>query len=106
MNHSVDVHFPSRDIRIIAEPGRFYVESAYTVACQVHSKREIFHNNEFDCIMYYLNDGVFGSLSNYLYQKIETGLKLSYPITLKAENEEVFKSIIWGPTCDSFDQVI
>lgn len=56
---------------MIAEPGRFYVASAFTLATSIHSKRSvrgdesssgaITHN------MYYINDGVYGSFNCLLY---------------------------------------
>lgn len=100
MNHSIAIHFPSPDITIIAEPGRFYVSSAYTLACRVHSKREVRLNGKFNTMMYYINDGVYGSFNCNLYDH-----KIVYPLTLKSGNEELFKSSIWGPTCDALDQV-
>lgn len=100
MNHSVDTHFPSPDVTIIAEPGRFYVSSAYTLACRVHSKREVRQNGKFNSTMYYINDGVYGSFNCNLYDH-----KICMPITLKSADEELFKSSVWGPTCDALDQV-
>lgn len=100
MNRSVDLHFPSNDVTIIAEPGRFYVSSAYTLACRVHSKREVRQNGKFLSMMYYINDGVYGSFNCNLYDH-----KIAVPLTLKSANEEVFKSSIWGPTCDALDVV-
>lgn len=105
MNHSIDLHFPSPDVTIIAEPGRFYVESAFTLACQVHSIREIQQNDHLHRIMYFINDGVYGSFANWWYQKIVPSNKLAEPRTLKSTDEEQFMSVIWGPTCDSMDQV-
>lgn len=105
VNQNIDLHFASPDITVIAEPERFYVESAYTLACQIHSKREVHRNDKFDCIMYYINDGVYGSMSNYLYQRIITSIKTSYPKTLKPAHGEAMKSVIFGPTCDAVDVV-
>lgn len=44
--------------------------------------------------------GVYGSFNCNLYDH-----KIAIPITLKSANEELFKSSIWGPTCDALDQV-
>lgn len=101
MNRSIDLHFPSDDVTIIAEPGRFYVSSAYTLACRVHSKREVRQNGKFLSTMYYINDGVYGSFNCNLYDH-----NIAHPVTLKSSNGEVFRSSIWGPTCDALDQVI
>lgn len=53
---------------MMAEPGRYFAASAFTLAAYVHSKREVrdpntgAHNN-----MYYINDGVYGSFNSILY---------------------------------------
>lgn len=68
VNSSLDLYFPSsNDVTVIAEPGRFYVSSAYTLACRVHSKREIRKNGKTKRIMYYMNDGVCGSFNCQIY---------------------------------------
>lgn len=101
VNKSLDQYFPSPSVLVIAEPGRFYVSSAYTLACRVHSKREILNRNgKFESMMYFINDGVYGSFNCQLYDH-----KIVYPITLKTPDEETFKSSVWGPTCDALDQV-
>lgn len=103
VNSSIALHFPPCDgVRIIAEPGRFYVSSAYTLACRVHSKRENSHNGIIENVMYFINDGVYGSFNCNLYDH-----KIVHPKTLKNSmcNEPLYKSSIWGPTCDALDQV-
>lgn len=101
INNSLDLHFSSSDVKIIAEPGRFYVASAFTLACQVHSMREIRRDNQLESMMYFINDGVYGSFNCNLSDH-----KPIFPITLKSSNEVTYKSTIWGPTCDSLDMVI
>lgn len=100
VNSSLDLYFPSSDVTVIAEPGRFYVSSAYTLACRVHSKREIRKNGKSESMMYFINDGVYGSFNCQLYDH-----KIVKPITLEPSNEELYKSSIWGPSCDALDQV-
>lgn len=95
------MHFPSEDVTIIAEPGRFYVSSAYTLACRIHSKRDVRVNGKLISTMYFINDGVYGSFNCNLYDH-----KVARPLTLKAPNDKLFKSSIWGPTCDALDQVL
>jgi ornithine decarboxylase len=59
VNAALDDYFPpSMGVQVIAEPGRYYVASAYTLATLVHSKRDT---------MYYINDGVYGSFNCILY---------------------------------------
>lgn len=61
INESLDTHFPSPNVTVISEPGRFFVESAFTLVTRAHSKRKDYKNGVVDKIMYYVNDGVYGS---------------------------------------------
>lgn len=96
----MDKYFPNNDVTIIAEPGRFYVSSAYTLACRIHSKREIVRNGKVENMMYFINDGVYGSFNCILYDH-----KVVTPVPIETYKAEIFKSSIWGPTCDALDQV-
>ncbi|BET00341.1 ornithine [Nesidiocoris tenuis] len=93
---SLDEYFPAgTGVKIIAEPGRFLVATAYTLATRVHSMRI-----DRDRPMYYINDGVYGSFNCLLYDHATVA-----PIPLKGGDGPLYKSSIWGPTCDSLDQV-
>lgn len=61
INSSLDLLFPSPNIKVIAEPGRFFVESAFIFVTRAHSKRKEYKNGVVDKIMYYVNDGIYGS---------------------------------------------
>ncbi|XP_032362730.1 ornithine decarboxylase [Etheostoma spectabile] len=73
INEALDEFFPPDcGVQIIAEPGRYYVESAFTLAANVIAKRVICDDMDEDSevegspdrmMMYYLNDGVYGSMS-------------------------------------------
>lgn len=56
---------------MIAEPGRFYVASAFTLATNIHSKRSVRTDENSPTTvthnMYYINDGVYGSFNCLLY---------------------------------------
>lgn len=58
-------------VHVIAEPGRFYVASAFTLATSIHSKRSVRGDenspNTVTHNMYYINDGVYGSFNCLLY---------------------------------------
>lgn len=41
LNRSLDEFFPDPNIEIIAEPGRYFVASAFTLAVNVIAKREV-----------------------------------------------------------------
>lgn len=92
-------------IQFIAEPGRFFVEKSHTLVLNViGKKRETILNdaNETEeIIIYYLNDGVYGSF-NCIYFDHKTPIVL--PFNERNENK-MYKSKIFGPTCDSIDLI-
>jgi ornithine decarboxylase len=53
---------------VIAEPGRYFVASAFTLATCVHSKREVLDelSRQVLHVMYYIDDGVFGSFNEVI----------------------------------------
>jgi ornithine decarboxylase len=101
VNKALDEHFPDDgNIRIIAEPGRYYVASAYTLATNVIASRDMIDTETGDMkYMYYINDGVYGSFNCILYDHY-----IPEPNFLaKNESNEKYTSSIWGPTCDGLD---
>ncbi|KAG1404489.1 hypothetical protein G6F60_004294 [Rhizopus arrhizus] len=104
----VDTLFPP-EIRVIAEPGRYYVASAFTICANVIGRRTIAPKSEQERqqFMYYINDGMYGSFNCILFDH-----QVVYPkVLVKNENfiygqqiqEELFECSVWGPTCDSID---
>ncbi|TMW54742.1 hypothetical protein DOY81_000273 [Sarcophaga bullata] len=68
VNKSLKRHFPDNNINVIAEPGRYFVASAFTLICKIHAKREARSpNGDLLTKMYYLNDGVYGTFNCILY---------------------------------------
>lgn len=79
------------NLRIIAEPGRFLVGPAATLAMRVVGKaiRENKH-------WYYLDDGVYGALSGLVFDHAKYEFKV-------LRNGPTRLSTLAGPTCDSLD---
>ena len=129
INDSVNHFFSDLKINVIAEPGRYYASSIMTLACSVNGRRTVDNENVYDdtemdsesteiddskSFMYYISDGVYGSLNCILYDHWEV-TELKYLIMDSFTNELVviskedlknkkkFNSKIWGPTCDSMD---
>ncbi|KAF2896621.1 hypothetical protein ILUMI_09564 [Ignelater luminosus] len=107
INLALEEYFPNKSIKIISEPGTFFVGSAFTLACNVHSSKKVVTQDPVTGktstqFMYYINDGVFGSLSCVISYHI---LKIPKPLK-NYSGAKKFPSIIWGPTCDSMDQVL
>lgn len=84
LNAALDDHFPSSaGTEIIAEPGRYFTASAFTLTTHVIAKRAICRDitsGDYTCaptstdepsFMYYVNDGVYGSFNCLLYDHAE-----------------------------------
>ena len=80
-----------RNMRIIAEPGRFIVGPSATLVMRVIGKaiRENKH-------WYYLDDGVYGDLSGLIFDHAKYQFS-----ALRAGRKQL--STLAGPTCDSLD---
>lgn len=105
INEALDEYFPEDcGVKIIAEPGRYVVASALTLATCVIAKREVCDDNDsLVSTMYYVNDGVYGSFNCTLYDH-----QVVYPQLLEDVGPDVprMPCSIWGPTCDGIDQVV
>jgi len=105
LNLGFDEFFPvESNVRIIAEPGRYFVASAYTSVCNITSVREVFvegsNSTEIDGYMYYLNDGVYGSFNCILFDHHNP---IPYALFGSEKTDASYRCSIWGPTCDSID---
>jgi ornithine decarboxylase len=102
---ALDAHFPVESgIRIIAEPGRFFVASAFTLCVNIVAKRIIDaeqrqQDEDGPKFMYYINDGVYGSFNCLLYDHATVDVKVP-PFYVPSE---LHRASIWGPTCDGID---
>ncbi|TDL25554.1 ornithine decarboxylase [Rickenella mellea] len=117
LSSAIDRYFPVREsIRIIAEPGRFYVSKAFRLAANIIARRAPMgdcsdQRSDVDSsqptVMYYINDGVYGAFNCILFDhqvvhpyvlSMGGSFHLPSPVILRA-------SSVWGPTCDSIDCV-
>lgn len=103
VNECLDEFFPPESgVRIIAEPGRYFVASAFTLCANVIAKRETVTEEGDPINMYYLNDGVYGSFNCLIFDHAEVE-----PIPLvDLHDRQLMKSSVWGPTCDSMDCIL
>lgn len=142
ISDNLDMYFPaSEGVRVIAEPGRFLVSSAFTLATNVIARRKNAEAAPAEVedipsgaegegsadVMYYINDGVYGSFNCILF---DHQIVHPYPLTVAGShsagrpafppppNVELEKDLtlqlgytgtqrasVWGPTCDSIDCV-
>ncbi|XP_055855594.1 ornithine decarboxylase 1-like [Episyrphus balteatus] len=99
VNEALKKYMSDVEAKIIAEPGRYFVSAAYTTICRVYSKRELRDKDgELEKIMYYVNDGIYGTFNAIIFEKIKVDT-----IHFKDENSKTYSSLIFGPTCDAAD---
>nr|XP_019946723.1 PREDICTED: antizyme inhibitor 1 [Paralichthys olivaceus]XP_019946724.1 PREDICTED: antizyme inhibitor 1 [Paralichthys olivaceus] len=109
----VELYFPlSTGVSIIAEPGSFFVSSAFTLAVNVISKEvvardrqkhdDLYPNDEPE-FQYYMNEGVYGSFASKLSETRIAAPSVHKNTSLDAA---VFSSSLWGPSGDDLDQVV
>nr|CAI5821699.1 unnamed protein product [Callosobruchus analis] len=101
INATLEQYFPDPTIKIIAEPGQYYVISAFTLVTQIHSKKHLPSQNEGESTrMYYTDISVFNSIIIGLYD-----LYVKIVPVREAIGEPVYPSTVWGATCDGSDRV-
>ncbi|KIJ62973.1 hypothetical protein HYDPIDRAFT_168906 [Hydnomerulius pinastri MD-312] len=119
LNRAINQYFPDRSgIRLIAEPGRYYVSRAFSLATNIIARRAPMNESSSETaasnsrsdepsVMYYINDGVYGAFNCIMFdhQEVEP-----YVLSLNGSfhvsgSEPLSLSSVWGPTCDSIDCV-
>lgn len=117
INPALEKYFPSDSgVEIIAEPGRYYVASAFTLVVNVIAKKIVSSeqtglddDDDYEdessekTLMYYVNDGVYGSFNCILYDHAH--VKPVLPRKPKSD-EKLYPTSIWGPTCDGLDRIV
>ncbi|KAF2237561.1 hypothetical protein EV356DRAFT_529892 [Viridothelium virens] len=111
LSNALNEYFPP-SVRIIGEPGRYYVASAFTIACNIISRRTVEDaQSNRTSYMLYLNDGVYGNFSSIMFDHqrptpriLTAGSRFLYDKHAYASNTERSTHYsIWGPTCDGID---
>ncbi|XP_066479161.1 antizyme inhibitor 1 [Tiliqua scincoides] len=119
VNHVVspllDSYFPEEcGVNVIAEPGFYYVSSAFTLAVNIIAKKAAQYDkpllseieqtrSDEPVFMYYMNDGVYGSFASKLSENLNTIPEVHKKYK---EDEPLFASSLWGPSCDELDQIV
>lgn len=127
LSAAVDDQFPP-SIRVIAEPGRYYTSSAFTIACNVIARRTVEDPTlNVKSYMLYLNDGVYGNFSSIMFDHqhpipqvlstrrrpdgfnystdslADSGYTSAEEIDTTTGGAKTVEYSIWGPTCDGID---
>ncbi|XP_068093864.1 antizyme inhibitor 1 isoform X2 [Hyperolius riggenbachi] len=106
-------YFPQESgIRVIAEPGSYYVSLAFTLAVNIIAKKMVEPEqhlsggkqaNTNSAFIYCLNDGVYGSFASKLSESLNTA-----PTVHKKYNEDepLYASSLLGPSYDELDIIV
>ena len=104
LSEALDDYFPP-SVRIIGEPGRYYVSSAFTLACNIIARRDILDpSTHLTSYMLYLNDGVYGNFSSIIFDHQQPSPR----ILSRQESDKNARPTdysIWGPSCDGIDLI-
>ncbi|KAH3673134.1 hypothetical protein WICPIJ_009897 [Wickerhamomyces pijperi] len=112
LGYALDEYFPaSSGVNLIAEPGRYFVANAFTLAVNVIAKRggvfESTGGDDQDRAMVYVNDGVYGNMNCILFDhqspKAAVLTNRSQFLYNEDQSQGTHKVSIWGPTCDGLD---
>lgn len=118
VNLSLEKYFSSdycssQNVKFIAEPGRFMVSKAFTLATHIIARRDLPRSlqvsNDLEAMLY-INDGVYGNMNCILFDH-----QNPVPHVLTHNNRFCYNEddsvpakhrfSIWGPTCDGLDCV-
>lgn len=126
MQPLLDEMFPLGKVRLIAEPGRYFVASSHTLVVNVIGLRkfEITEDKkESDPLSssssslpprkqykfsYYVNDGLYGAFNNIMFDHAHVK-PVPLPPTSECppfSDQPHYPSTIFGPTCDGIDCII
>jgi len=86
------------NIQFIAEPGRFFVSDAVTVATHIYARKGD------DPQSLYIDDGVYGTFNNVIY---DHACPHPFKITFDKNQKQLtaVHTNVFGPTCDGLDQI-
>ncbi|KZV77262.1 ornithine decarboxylase [Peniophora sp. CONT] len=122
LRSAIQQYFPDRTgLKIIAEPGRYYVARAFSLAANIIARRASAEGSEAPAepvdaagdeqptVMYYINEGVYGAFNCIMFdhQVVHPRvLALSGSFHVPADVAANTRTAsVWGPTCDSIDCV-
>uniref|UniRef100_A0A0G2K2E2 Antizyme inhibitor 2 n=1 Tax=Rattus norvegicus TaxID=10116 RepID=A0A0G2K2E2_RAT len=111
INSALDLYFPEGcGVDILAELGRYYVTSAFTVAVSIVAKKEVLDQPSREeqtgaapkSIVYHLDEGVYGVFNSVLFDNTcPTPALQKKP----SADQPLYSSSLWGPAVDGCDCV-
>jgi len=90
------------NVKVIAEPGRFFSTRSHTLVFNIIGiKKKYDTENKKVKYQYTINEGIYGSFSAVMFDYAKPQIK---PFNERNE-DELYQSTIFGPTCDSLDKI-
>lgn len=105
IREAVQDYFPNhKELTLMAEPGRYFAETAFTLAASIIGKRVRGEARE-----YWINDGLFGSLNCFKQEEGLVAQAMSMAVMRSSKKLDVrhrHVSTVFGPTCAAIDVVL
>ncbi|CAN6218583.1 unnamed protein product [Urochloa humidicola] len=99
INDALAKHFGDLPcVEVMGEPGRYFAETAFTLAARVIGKRTRGEVRE-----YWIDDGLYGTLNCII---MDHYVPTPRPLNAPRPGEKTYASTVFGPTCDSLDTVV
>ncbi len=90
------------EVNVIAEPGRFFCTKSHILVFNIIGiKKKLDKPTNKHSFQYTINEGIYGSFSAVMFDYAKPIIK---PFNERNE-EELYKSTVFGPTCDSLDKI-
>ena len=114
VNEDLKAYFDS-SVHVIAESGRYLCsEVEQQIVKIIGTSEELIAGTKETKLHYYLSNGAYQSFLSCMYYKFNSseikieGICLQPYSTSKMyeKEEKLYKSMLWGPTCDSGDKVL
>jgi len=105
INPLLEQYFPDPTLRIIAEPGRFFVHAACHLVSRVMARRLVSAQSrdaDDPVVLYYLGDGVYGSFNCMLFDHYVPPAPTVVTDRILGSPQH---SRLFGPTCDGLDTI-
>lgn len=101
---SLETHFDKEhypNIRVIAEPGRYFASASHTLVLRVIGKKKVVDKTTREITFKYtLNDGVYGSFNCIQFDHAKPTI-----LPYNERDGKTYKCVVYGPTCDSVDTI-
>ena len=98
-NDNIENNDDKIKLKLLSEPGRFFVQSSHTLLVNIIGKKVKNIDNK-KIYYYYLNDGIYGSFNCIFFDHQKPDI-----LPYNERDGDKYKSIIFGPTCDSIDKI-